>query len=294
MRSRRWIIPSAGLAIAAVIALAAPIGLAAGEGRPIWIASGPKGGTYRDFYARNLGKLLPGYAVLHRTTSGSRENLELLADGKADLAFAQADIYAAKLAANPERYGSIVILGKLSDECMYLAYRKKGVVTQLAQLAEPVGERPARIAVGPEQSGTSGTWTYLSKLDPKLGAATVFHDGDTLALNQLAVGAFDAVAWITDPINLQHKMLRAVMANDELGLMSLDDPTLEHTLADGTQIYWLAEIEFGSGWRTKKVTTVCTSALVFASRGAEEKLVETVADVVSLQRDRIVPPRASR
>jgi hypothetical protein len=289
MRSRRWIISSAGLVLSALLALPAVLGHAAGEGRPIWIASGPKGGTYRDYYARNLGKLLPGYAVLHRDTSGSRENLDLLADGKADLAFAQADIYAAKLAANPERYGSIVILGKLSDECVFIAYRKKGVVTGLPQLAAPIGDRPPRIAVGPEQAGMSGTWMYLSKLDPKLGAAEVVHDGDTRALNQLAVGSFDAVAWITDPINSQHKMLRAVMANDELGLMDVDDATLAHTLADGTQIYWLAEVQQEKGWRAHKLTTVCTSALVFASGGAEEKLIETVADVVSLQRERLIP-----
>jgi TRAP-type uncharacterized transport system substrate-binding protein len=291
MGSRSWIISSAGLVLTALLGLPVASGQAAGEGRPVWIASGPKGGTYRDFYARNLGKLLPGYAVLYRDTTGSRENLELLADGKADLAFAQADIYAAKLAANPERFGSIMILGKLSDECVFIAYRKKGAVTALAQLGQPVGDRPARIAVGPPQSGMAGTWMYLSKLDPKLGAAEVLNDGDTLALNQLAVGSFDAVAWITDPRNAQHKMLRAVMANDELGLMNVDDPSLEHTLADGTRIYWLAEVKQGSGWRAKKLTTVCTSALVFASRGAEEKLVETVADVVSLQRERLIPPQ---
>jgi TRAP-type uncharacterized transport system substrate-binding protein len=291
MPSRSWIVLTSAVALAALMAYPVASGRAAGEGRPVWIASGPKGGTYRDFYARNLGKLLPGYAVLHRDTSGSRENLDLLADGKAELAFAQADIYAAKLSASPERYGGIVILGKLADECVYVAYRKKGLVTALPQLGQPVGDRPARIAVGPEQSGMSGTWMYLSKLDPKLGAAEVLNDGDTLALNQLGVGSFDAVAWITDPSNLQHKMLRAVMANDELGLMDVADPALEHALADGTRIYWLAEIQLGSGWRAKKLTTVCTSALVFASRGADESLIETVADVVSLQRDRIVPPK---
>ncbi len=53
----------------------------------------------------------------------------------------------------------------------------------------------------------------------------------------------------------------------------------------------LLEIQQGSGWRAKKLTTVCTSALVFASRGVEEKLIETVADVVSLQRERLIPPK---
>lgn len=281
----RWIIPIV------VLSLAASIGHAAGEGRSIWIASGPEGDTYRDYYARNLGRQLKDYTVLHRTSSGSRENLELLADGKADLAFVQADNYAAKLAANPERYGGLVILGELADECVYIAYRKEGLVTRLDQLEAPVGDRPARIAVGPAQSGMSGTWMYLSALVPNLGAATVLDDSDTLALNQLAVGSFDAVAWITDPTNVHDKMLRALSANDELDLMNVDDPTLEHTLQDGTRIYWRAQIEIGSGRRAKKLTTICTSTLLFAREEAEEKLVDAVADLVSLQRDRIVHPK---
>ena len=54
--------------------------------------------------------------------------------------------------------------------------------------------------------------------------------------------------------NVHHKMLRALSANDELALMNVDDPTLEHALHGGTQIHGRAQIEFGSGWRAKKLT----------------------------------------
>jgi tripartite-type tricarboxylate transporter receptor subunit TctC len=181
--------------IAIFIALALSAALAqAADDQTVWIASGTPGGTYRDMYARNLARQLRDYKVFHRETSGSGENLDLLATGKADLAFSQADIYAARLKESPDRYGDLVLLGKLSDECVYIAHRAAGPVRSLGQLGESVDGRPARIAVGPEQSGASGTWHYLTLLQPALAVASVRHDSGTLALNQLVVGAFERMS----------------------------------------------------------------------------------------------------
>jgi TRAP-type uncharacterized transport system substrate-binding protein len=279
------------VASAALGLLLASAALAAEDAGSVWIASGTPGGTYRDAYARNLQRELRGYRVFHRETSGSGENLDLLADGEADIGFAQADIYAARLKLAPQRYAGLVALGKLADECVYIAHRRQGEVRALAQLGEPVGDRPARIAVGPEQSGMRGTWQYLTLLDPDLAGASVLEGSGTLALNQLLVGVFDAVGWVTDPGNLEHKLLRAVHANDELQLMALDDPGLASSLPDGTQIYSIESVAIDSSWRPEKLRTVCTSAMLFARSGANPELVSKLADLVSLNRNRIVPSR---
>ena len=49
----------------------------------ISIASGVSGGTYRGIYADDLEKQLADFTVIHRLSSGSGENLEMLADGRA-------------------------------------------------------------------------------------------------------------------------------------------------------------------------------------------------------------------
>ena len=72
----------------------------------ISIASGVSGGTYRGIYADDLEKQLADYTVIHRLSSGSGENLEMLADGRAAFGFAQADVYAVRMAADPERFGA--------------------------------------------------------------------------------------------------------------------------------------------------------------------------------------------
>jgi TRAP-type uncharacterized transport system substrate-binding protein len=175
---------------AALGLLLASAALGAEDARVVWIASGTPGGTYRDAYARNLQRELRGYEVFHRETSGSGENLDLLADNAVDIGFAQADIYAARLKQSAQRYAGLVPLGKLADECVYIAHRKYGEVRTLAQLGAPVGDRPARIAVGPERSGMRGTWHYLTLLDPKLAGAGVLDDSGTLSwVNRPALNA---------------------------------------------------------------------------------------------------------
>jgi TRAP-type uncharacterized transport system substrate-binding protein len=278
--------PAAVVALTVLLAASS----ATAEKIEIWIASGLPGGTYRTVYARNLEKLMPDYKLFYRNSSGSRENLDLLAAGEADIAFAQADVYAAKLAASPEQYGGLVVLGGLADECIYIAHRREGPVRELSQLGEPVADRAARIAVGSAESGMAGTWTYLSRLNPKLAQATVEHAGDSLALNQLAVGAFDAVGWVTDPGNYGHKLLSGTLANDALALMSLKDPALVTALPNGTRIYEARTVKLEDRWNAPELETLCTRALVFARKDADPRLVNKVADLVSLQRERITDP----
>jgi hypothetical protein len=254
----------------------------AAEKPTVWIASGASGGTYRGVYAKKFEKELRGYEVFHRMTTGSGENLELLASGKANVAFAQADIYAMLLRQDPERLEEIVLIGRIATECVYIAYRSDGVVQSLAQLGQPVGERPAKIAVGPAPGGASGTWRLFTKLDPTLANAAVDHGGDTLALNQLATGAYEAMIWVTDPTNLKHKLLRAVRVNDDLSLMAIDATILDYALPSGIRIYERRTVDIEENWRGDKLDTVCTGALVFARKDSGPELIKKLADIVSM------------
>jgi TRAP-type uncharacterized transport system substrate-binding protein len=253
----------------------------AAEKPGVWIASGESGGTYRGVYAENFEKQLRSYNVFHRTTTGSGENLDLLVSGKADVAFAQADIYAAQLRQDPGRLEDVVMIGRIATECVYIAYRKGGAVESLAQLGQPVNDRPAKIAVGPAPGGASGTWSLFATLDPVLANAAVDHGGSTLALNQLAAGVYEAMIWVTDPKNLRHKLLQAVRANHELELMPIDNPKLVYTLPSGTRIYERRTVTLEKGWRADKLNTVCTAALVLARKNSDPEFIQKLADIVS-------------
>jgi hypothetical protein len=255
----------------------------AAEKPSVWIASGEVGGTYQGVYAKNFEKQLRGYDVFHRTTTGSGENLDLLVSGKANVAFAQADIYAAQIRQDPERLEDVLMIGQIATECVYIAYRKGGPVESLDRLGQPVTGRPAKIAVGPAPGGANGTWSHFTILAPSLANATVDHGGGTLALNQLAAGGYEAMIWVTDPNNLNHKLLQAVRANDQLGLMPIVDPNLIHALLpSGTPIYERRKVALEDGWRADNLETVCTGALVLTRKDSDPNFIKKLADIVSM------------
>lgn len=285
-------IANAFLAALLFLLFSSPQALA--EKKGIWIASGPPGGTYRDVYAPNLGNLMRGYELLYLSSGGSGGNLEMLAKGEADLAFAQADVFAELYHSDPDRYGNLTVIGRLADECVFFAYRKDGPIKTLKQLANPVKGRIAKVAVGSKEGGMSGTWKYFAKLMPGLASASTTNDSGTLSLNQLAVGEFDVVGWVTDPTNFNHKMLRAAAANESLALMDLKDPALTKVMSNRTRVvYKSRKFKLSDSWRAPNLETVCTFALVFAREDADAKMVERVADLLSLKLNSIVPPQAS-
>jgi TRAP-type uncharacterized transport system substrate-binding protein len=254
------------------------------------IASGIAGGTYHDVYAENLARELAAYGAISLETSGSGENYELLVAGKAQLAFVQADIYASRIQEEPDFLEGQVVLGRLADECIYIAGRKDGPVKSVRDLGQPVGDRAARISVGAENSGMTGSWDYLLTLKPSLAETSILHSEGIRALKQLAEGELDAVGWVTDPSNLGHKMLQNVNGNGALVLMPLDDPKLANVLPDGTRVYALRRVTTKKGlFRSDQIDTLCTSALVVGRRDLMAPgLQEAVTKLLQESRDRIV------
>jgi TRAP-type uncharacterized transport system substrate-binding protein len=254
------------------------------------ITTGIIGGSYQDVYGRNLKRLLAsampeGSEVHLHTSTGSVENLDRLVDGLADLGFAQADVYADKLLGNSDRYASIEVIGRISEECVFMARRKDGPVKKFGDLTQNVGNRKPRIAIGPDTSGMSGTWHYLSHLVPGLDGAETFADTSALALNRLGLGGFDAVGWVTDPNNPEHIMLKGVLDADNLDFMSVTDPSLTGMLPNGVKVYEVKKIKVKDGFLffDKKVKTVCTDGLVLASAGGDQKVIDRVSRILSLE-----------
>lgn len=283
----------AAAALALAPGLAAPA-LAQSSKLPLLrIASGPSGQTYREVYAVGVASHFPRYRIRYLQTAGSAENLDLLVSGKAEVAFAQADVYAQLLRSGEPRYKVAQVIGRLANECVYVARREDGPVESLASLGANIDGRAPRVAVGPEGGGAGWTWKHLTAIRPDLAAAETSATAANLALNQLEVGLFDAFLWVTDPDNRDHPLLRGVRQNDALSILRIDDPGLEEKLPSGLPIYQIQEVQLDRGPMNTdrlapKVKTLCTFAAVFARMDADRKLIDKLSNVVSLHRDSIV------
>ncbi len=118
--------------------------------RRMTISTGSDTGAYYAF-ARHYATLLAakGITVEVRTSAGSYENLQRLANGEADVAFVQGGIVP-PASNEDEQPGGLLSLGSVSYEPVWVFYRNAQRVDRLYQLDG------LRIAVGEEGSGIRG------------------------------------------------------------------------------------------------------------------------------------------
>ena len=259
------------------------------EDTVVRIATGGRGFTYRSVYAPNLEKLMPGYKFVYLPSEGSGQNIDLLAAGKADIAFSQSDVYAVKESQEPNRFKNVLPIGQIAPECIYIARQARPPKTTLEEMAGKGSANYAVIAIGNYNGGMLWSWAYLQSLIAGLDNVRASEESGTLALNHLAFGSLDAVGWISDPNNSEHKMLKAVQANEGLELMPLTNPALTAARADGSPVYEALKVPGGPKGKGPEIQTICTSAMIFTRKDAPPQLIEKLSDLVSLSKDKIAP-----
>jgi len=175
------------------------------------LATGPAQGAYAEFgkrYAEELKKF--GIAVELRNTHGAAENLRLLADPKAgvDVAFVQGG--AGERARTQADADTLVSLGSLFYEPVWLFYRedsaqrllKTGTLTNLTQLAG------WRLNVGARGSGSPNVMRKMleaNRIDTS--AITISRLEQTPAVAGFLDGQIDALVMTSAPESLMVQML---------------------------------------------------------------------------------------
>ncbi|HEY9163983.1 MAG TPA: TAXI family TRAP transporter solute-binding subunit [Magnetovibrio sp.] len=153
------------------------------------LAAGSKTGAYHAFAARYAAILSrEGISVEVLETGGSVDNIALLAEGKADVAFVQGGV------GNASAQPSFRALGSLYFEPLWVFVRSDASVKVLSDLAK----RP--IAAGGEGSGT---WAVTRQLLELNGVATegddVKHLSNADAVRALQNGEVDAAFFVASP-----------------------------------------------------------------------------------------------
>lgn len=269
------------LIVALTLALSAAVAQA-----DIVITSGAKGGTYHGVYGANMASIFretaSGAKLL--TSKGSVENIERVASGEAHIGFTQADAFMRWASLNADAANNITIMGTLAQECIYVAVAEDGKIGSEDDIGKGV-----KLAAQKKGSGAAETWAYQQQLEPDYSKAQTYYKGGVMALGQVAAGQLDAVLWVTDPNNLDHKYLKLVNTKGSgLKLIDWDDWDVNDKLPTGESVYEFKEVETSRGWFADSINTACTSVLTIINNSISEEAQEELATILAFNKDRIV------
>jgi len=173
------------------------------------IATGSKTGGYFQFAQRYQTVLArDGIQLNIINTKGSVENIQLLNEGKADVAFVQGGV------GDATRDLNLVSLGSLYFEPLWVFVQKDSSVQRLSDLAG------LRLAVGAEGSGTWPVAEQLLQLNEiDLGGDNILHLSSSDAAKALAAGTIEAAFFVTSPSS---PLIKDLLQSKTLRLLSFD------------------------------------------------------------------------
>lgn len=194
-------------------------------------------------------------------TDGSKQNMELLAQGYINGALVQADAFNTYLEANPQ-YKDVLLAADLGAEEQVQIVMKKGANEDELQSSK------ATIYIGPLKSGGAASWTAMTKLEPGYAKAAVISDTydatSAIALNKLESGEYTAIIR-TSMANADDKFVKAVQTNPNLQFVNVDDKDLNDTIkvnGKDEPLYKFVPMQTANGFfGGKSIETISTKVL---------------------------------
>ncbi|TDV44767.1 TAXI family TRAP transporter solute-binding subunit [Actinophytocola oryzae] len=255
-----------------------------GPDRDITIAGGLRGGFYLEvaqLLAHEVNAAEPGLHCTAVSTNGSKDNLEQIESGEAEIAVCQSDVaLAAVTGTDPYRdVQSVAGIGRMYEDYLQLVVRADSGIESITDLAG------ARVSLGAKGSGTAMTGERL------MAAATVAvrERNDTLevAVDKVAAGEVEALLWSggvpTPPIAELHR---------EVGIRLLPLakalPALRNTYDGAYQSVTIP----ATGYGHSGVDTIGVANLLVCGRSLPTDIAAAITAVVVGQAGRLVPPQA--
>ncbi|WP_327101955.1 TAXI family TRAP transporter solute-binding subunit [Nocardia vinacea] len=241
------------------------------------LASGEVGGFYHAF-AELLAAVAQEAGTVRIepvTTTGSQDNLGMLANGQVDAALALADSVQSERA-------PLVALGRVYENYLQLAVRSEGPIQQVTDL------RGTRVNLGAAGSGAAVTGERLlwaAGVNP-VSDVDISHRPLRDAVAGVESGELDALLWAggvpTDALDVPQR-LRLV----ELG--ELAAPMRERF----GHLYDLVEIPADAYDSSRSVRTVGVANLLLAAPTMSDAAAGAIVDLLVSRADRLVPAEAA-
>lgn len=242
------------------------------------ITTGQQGLTYNAVYGVNLAGAIAEYGnrVTVIPSKGSIDNLDKVAAGTAQIGFTQADAFQYWRQRHGNEAQKVDIIGELSDECVFVAVKTGGKVSDEGNLKEGV-----KIAVGEPASGSFASWQYLQSLEKDYAKTETYAKGGLRSLAKVTTGEYDAFLWVS-AMDKSNKFLEAVNQKDSgLTVIDMNGWHVDDKLPNGKPVYELKKAVIQEGtFSDSKVKVPCTKTLVVANTDAGDDLLETASSIL--------------
>lgn len=239
---------------------------------------------YGQLLEQALASDLPGVKVRLQTSEGSQQNLQRVADGKADFTVATADAVSKYRLDGKPGASRLRGVARLYDDYVQLVVPAGSPVQSARDL------RGKRVAVGQDGSGVrliSERLLTAAKLDPTKDITPVAIGIDTMPA-ELEAGRIDAFFWSG---GLPTNAVRELSERFDIRLVQLGD-LVERLQASGSPARYyrpavMPQDAYARARNTSSVATLAVPNLLVTREDTSEALTEQFTRTVILSRDRI-------
>ena len=176
-------------------------------------------GSEKSSYYKAGDKLQSNLKGAYNATSdGSGHNLELLADGSANIAFVQGDVYNHWINANSQYANKFTVI--VTDRTEHVQLIMRDGMTE-----DDLQKKGSKVFVGMQKSGGAGSWRNMQLLEPNYIAEPVYGELDQLAINGLVNKEYDAIIR-TSHIDPANEFTQKVNATKGIYMADIDDMDL--------------------------------------------------------------------
>ena len=179
------------------------------------IASGTEVSAYYKAANKLSGNLKGSY---NATTDGSGQNLDLLAEGKVNVAFVQGDVFNYWMNSHPAYADKFTVI--VTDRTEHVQ-----LITRIGLTEDDLQKKGAKVFVGLQKSGGAGSWRNMQLLEPNYIAEPVYGELDQLAINDLVDKKYDAIIR-TSHMDPSNEFTMKVNATKGIEMVDINDSDL--------------------------------------------------------------------
>lgn len=176
-------------------------------------------GSDKSGYYKAGNKLVANLKGAYNATSdGSGHNLKLLAEGSANVALVQGDVYNYWMNENPQFANKFTVIVTDRTEHVQLIMRE-------GMTEDDLQKKDAKVFVAMKDSGSAGSWRNMRLLEPNYIAEPVYGELDQLAINGLVNKEYDGIIR-TSHIDPANEFTQKVNATKGIYMADIDDMDL--------------------------------------------------------------------